>query len=181
MAEQNTQFLMYEDERIQADPVCLSRHEDTETQCHLSGRDLTNDHNDCWLNQVLIHLNDPTDTVQVTISIYDLDMPILSHSATTDSQQGRNMHNVSQVFDDVFSQSGLHPIELRQVIPTKDSPESPTPSNKRPTQLFKPYDLPNTPHCATILNNAKLKQAPRNSNNWVYTPTQKYRNKPQGV
>ena len=71
-------------------------------------------------------------------------MPTLSHSADTDSQENENMHKVSSISDDNFVQPGPHPIELKQ-LPTKDNPESPTPSNKELTQLFKAYDLPNAP------------------------------------
>ena len=70
-------------------------------------------------------------------------MPTLSQSATTDSQQDKNIHKVSPISDNIFFQPKPHPIELKQ-LSVKDSPDSPTPSNKGPIQLFKPYDLPNT-------------------------------------
>ena len=46
---------------MQTDLSNLSSDEDTETLYHIYDRDLTNDHNDCWLNKVMIHANDPTD------------------------------------------------------------------------------------------------------------------------
>ena len=110
----------------------------------MSDRGLINDHHDCWLNQLTIHPNDRTDAVEVTIPSVDVGMPTLSHSATTSSQQDKNIHNVSPVSDDIFCQPGPHRIEFKQQ-PTKDSPASPTPSEKGPNQLFKPYNFPN-PH-----------------------------------
>ena len=81
-------------------------------------------------------------------------MPILSHSASTDSQQDKNMHNVFPISDVIFLERGPHPIGLKQ-LPTKESPDSPTPSNKGPTQLLKPNDLPNTP---TLNNDPEKRQ-----------------------
>ena len=86
----------------------------------------------------------PTDAVEVTIPSVDIDLPTLSHLATINSQQDKNIHNVSPISEDIFFQLGPHPIELKQ-LPTKESPVSPTSSNRRPTQLFKPFDLHNTP------------------------------------
>ena len=114
---------------MQTNPNYLSSDEDSQTQYHISDRDLINEHNKCWLNQVLIHPNDPTDVVEITIPIVDIDMPTLSHSATTESQPDRNIQNVSPIFDDIFLQPGPHPAELKQP-PTKDSPHSPTLSFK---------------------------------------------------
>ena len=36
-------------------------------------------------------------------------------------------------------------LELGPTLPTKDSPEFPTPSNRWPTNTFRPYDLPDIP------------------------------------
>ena len=135
------------DEPIQTDPSYSSSDEDTETQYHMSDRDLTNDHDDCRLNQVLIHPNDPTDAVHVTTPNLDVDMPTLLHSATTDSQQDQNIRNVFSVSDDIFMQSKPHPIENKQ-LPLKFSPDSHRFCDTRATQLFKPYELLNTlPPC----------------------------------
>ena len=128
---------------MQTNPIYLSSGEASKTQNHMPDRDLTNDRNSRRLYQVLIHPNNPTDTIQVTIPSVDLDMHKLSHSATTESQHNKSIHNVSPVSDDIFFQSGPHPTELKQ-LPIKDSPDSPTPSKRGPTQLFKAYDLPNT-------------------------------------
>ena len=54
------------------------------------------------------------------------------------------MQNVFPISDGIFLQPGPHPIELKQ-IPTENYPDSSTLSKKRPAQIFKPYDLPNTP------------------------------------
>ena len=129
---------------MQTDPIFLPSDEDSETQHHIFDRDLTNGHNQCWLNQVLMHRNVPTDIVEVTITNVDVAMPTLSHSATTYSQQDKNIHNVSPISDDIFFQSGPHPMEPKQLT-TKDPPDSPLPSNKGPTQIFQPCDLPDTP------------------------------------
>ena len=43
-----------------------------------------------------------------------------------------------------------NPIEFQQILPTKDTPESPTLSNRGSTSTFRPYDFPNTP---TATNN----------------------------
>ena len=147
MPVQKTQFLLDEEEPMQKDLFYLSTEENTETQSHKSDQHLTNGHNECWLNQVQIHPNEPLDTVEVTILSVDADMPTLSHSPTTDPQQEKNSPIMSPVSDDIFFQPGLHLLDLLEPkkLRTKDSPDSLTPSNKGPTQLFKPYDLPNTP------------------------------------
>ena len=144
MAEQKTQLLIDENHSMQTDPALLSGDEDTKTEYYMSDRDLTNDYDDRCLNQVQIHPKDPTDVTKVTISGVDVDVPTLSHSAATDSQQDKNIHNVSPISDDFFLQPKPHPIELQQ-LPTEGSQDSPTPSNKGRTHIFKPYDLPNTP------------------------------------
>ena len=91
MAEQKSELLIEKDEPMQTDPIYFSSNEDFETHYHISGQDLTIDHDECWLNQVLIHPNDPTDVVEVTIPKVDVDKATLSHSATTESQQVKNM------------------------------------------------------------------------------------------
>ena len=79
MADQKIQFVLDEDGPMQTDSIYLPSVEDIETQYPRSDRDLTKNHDKCWLKQVLIHPNDPTDTVQVTIPTYDVDLPTLSH------------------------------------------------------------------------------------------------------
>ena len=125
-------------------PIHLSSDEDFATEYYIFDRKLTNDHDECWLNQVLIHPKGPTDVVKVIIPNVDVDMPTLSHSATTDLQRDTNIHNVSPISDNIFLQARPDPIDFKK-LPTKDSPDSPTASNKGPTQFFKTYDLPKTP------------------------------------
>ena len=79
----------------------------------------------------------------------------LSHSVTTDWQQQKNIDNVCPISDKIFLQPGPQTIESEQ-LPTKDSPDSPTPSNRRSTQLYKPYDLHNADLHTTVLSNGKL-------------------------
>ena len=50
---------------------------------------------------------------------------------------------MSLLSEDIFLQQEPHPTELKQ-LPTKNFPDSPTPYIKGPTQLKKPFDLPNT-------------------------------------
>ena len=107
MAEQHSQFSIDEEEPMQKDPMYLSGDEDSENHYHISDQDLANDHNGCWLNLILIHPNDPTDVIEVTIPIVDVDIPPMSHKATTDSQKDKNIHNVSSISDDIFLQPGL--------------------------------------------------------------------------
>ena len=98
---------------MQTDPSYLSSDEDSEIQYHFSDRGLISDRDEYWLNQVLIQPNDLTDLTKVTIPRVHIDMPTLSHSATTDWQQDKNMHNVSPISDDIFLQPGPQPIELK--------------------------------------------------------------------
>ena len=70
------------------DPIYISSDEDTETQYHMSDRHLTNDQDDCWINQVLLYPN----AVEFTTPSVDVDMPTLSQPATTHSQQDKNIH-----------------------------------------------------------------------------------------
>ena len=97
MAEQKTQFLIDEDGAKQTDPIYLSSDEDSITYHRISERDLTNDHNEFWLSQVLIQLNDPSDKFKVTIPSVEKYKSTLSRSATTDSQQGQKIHIVSPI------------------------------------------------------------------------------------
>ena len=66
---------------MQTYPIYLSSDEDPETQYQISDRDLINDQDGCWLNQVLIHPNDPTDGVAVTIPSVDVVAQQLKHLA----------------------------------------------------------------------------------------------------
>ena len=106
MAEQHSQFLIDEEKPMQKDPIYLCCDEDFETHYHISNENLTNDHDECWLSPVLIHPNDPTDIIEVTIPGVDLDILRLSHSATTNWQQDKNIHNVSPISGDIFLQPG---------------------------------------------------------------------------
>ena len=72
---------------------------------------------------ILIQPNDLTDTVQVANPSDDVNMPTLLHPATTFSEQGKEINNVSPVSEDFFFQSVTHPIELRQMQMRRDSPE----------------------------------------------------------
>ena len=64
---------------MQTDPFYLFSDEDYETQYHISDRDLPNGHDECWLNQALVHPNDLTEVVEVTVPTVDVDIPTLSH------------------------------------------------------------------------------------------------------
>ena len=146
LADRKTQFLIDQDEPMQTDPISLSSDEDTEIQYHMSDRDLINDHAECWLNQVLTHPNDPRDTVQTTISSDDVEMPTLSHSATTDPQHDKNIQTSTLClrYLTIFFPTRA-PSNRNKQLATKDSPDSPTTSDKGPNQLIKPYDLPKIP------------------------------------
>ena len=134
MVDNITQLVMDEDEPMQAQPIYLSSDEDTETQYLMSGQELTINHDQEKLNQLVINPNDPTDVAQVRVSTCDVQKPTLSPSATTESQLSKNIHNVPQVTEYHYFQSRPYRFELRELLPTRDSPESLTPSNKKPTK-----------------------------------------------
>ena len=134
----------------------LSSDEDTESQYPMSDQELTGDDDaQCQtLNQFVVHPNDPTDAIPVTNPTYDINMTILSPSATTNSksQMTKHTHNVSPATTSYYLQSGPHSIKLRQILPRRDSLESPMPSNRRLTNIFQPYDLPDKPPRPVIPN-----------------------------
>ena len=99
---------------------------------------LTNDNDEQWLNQDVIHPRDPTDTVQVTVHTYDINMFTISSLATTEFQQCAHRDNMSPATTEYHLKSGPQQIRLRLLSLTKESPDSPTPSNKGPTTFFTP-------------------------------------------
>ena len=111
----------------------------------MSDRELKNNNDEQWLNEFVIHPNDPTGTIQVTTPTYDVNLPTLSPSATTESQQSKQKHNLSPATAEYYFKLGPHPLELRQVSPTREYAQSPTLSKKGLTKLLKPYDLADTP------------------------------------
>ena len=95
MAANSTELMMDKDEPMQTEPIYLSGEENTETQYPMSDQELRNEKDEQWLNQIVINPNDPTNTVQNTIPTYDVKMPTISSSATTESQQSKHKHIVS--------------------------------------------------------------------------------------
>ena len=95
MTEGSSHYMIDEDEPMQLEPMYLSSDDDTETQNPMSNQERTHDNDEQNLNQFVIYLKNPTDTVQIAIPNYDVDIPTLSSSATTESEQSRHKHNVS--------------------------------------------------------------------------------------
>ena len=128
--------------------IYSSSDEETATQNPMTDQELTNctnDKDEQWLNQYTIHPNDRTDTVEVTNPTFDVNMVTLTSPATTESQQSKHQHNVSPATTEYHFKSGPNPIELGRVSLTRVSPESPTPFNKGPAKLFRPWDVADTP------------------------------------
>ena len=144
MTDSTTQLLMAEDEPTQTEAKYPSSDEDTKSEYPMSDQELTGDVADQGLNQLVIQSNDPANVAQTKNRTFDVNMPPLSPSATTESQLSKQTR-ISQHWI-TTSHYGSQPFELRQSLPTKNSTESPTPSNQGPTNLFKSCDLPDTPH-----------------------------------
>ena len=96
MADNSTQLTMDVDEPMQTEPIYWSGDEDTDSKSHARTR-LTNSSGEKDLEHFVIQPIDPTDTIQVTVPIYDVKMPPLSSTATTESQQSKHKHNISPV------------------------------------------------------------------------------------
>ena len=111
-------------------------------------------------NQFLVSPEKPSKTAQVTISKHDTDMtePSLTMTTNVGSRPTKNRHCISEVATSYQPQFWPQPIEKhRQVSPTPDSSESPTPSSRTQTNTFRPNNLLNTPpatntHSLTNIN-----------------------------
>ena len=137
---------------METELIYQSFDEHSESQYPMCDQELTIEDNATWLNQFVIHPNDPTDVAPVTSPTYDINMPTLYPSATNESQLSKHTHNVSTVKTNSYLQSGSYLIQLWRSLPTRNSPKSLTPSKRGPANVFRPYDLPDTPRRPTILN-----------------------------
>ena len=159
---------MDQDELLQPEPIYLSSDEDTVIHYLMSDEELPKDNDSEWLNQFLVRPSVRTNVAEDTIPTYNVNMPALFPSAITESQVSKKTHNVSPETADYYFQTRPHPVEFRQVLPTRDPPETLTPSNKGPTKPFKLYNLPETPPHPTILNYCISVQLCRSSKNWHF-------------
>ena len=85
--------------------------------------------------------------MQVTIYSYDIKITQIPSPVTINSEPPltKHTHNVSLASTSYSPIHGPQPIELRQILLTKDTPESPTPSDSASNKIFWPYGFPDTP------------------------------------
>ena len=101
-----------------------------------SEKELIKNDNAQRLNQFVIHPKNPTDVAQVKIPTYDINKRTLSSAATTELQQSKNTQIVLPATEAYYFPSGPHPIELPQLLLTKDSPKSPSDPTKSQQNYF---------------------------------------------
>ena len=130
---------------MQTDSIYLSNDEDTATQYLMSDQVLSNDSDEQRLNQFVIQPKDTTDTFQVTILTYNVNIRTLSSPTTNEPQRNKHKNNVSSATTEYNFKSGPVLIELGQVPLTRDSPESFTPSKKETEKLVMRQELHDTP------------------------------------
>ena len=85
---------MDEDNPTQMEPIYLTSEKDTESPNPMSDQELTGDGDAKLFKQFVIQSNDLTNVAQATNPIYDVNIPPLSPSATTELQLSKHKHNV---------------------------------------------------------------------------------------
>ena len=156
MAKMNSQFTIDEDQEMETQPIHLSSDEsEIASLCSSPSPQLPNNVPDTYsaITQLIAAQHEQMSSLSNVALQYPLTPPILLISDDDNDEVFTPIFgNPAQILP--YTPNCHHnPLQLRQrITPIPDTPEAPTPENRGQSDIFRPYDLPNTTTSASFNN-----------------------------